>query len=141
MNGNARVRNLSNIAATSFTGALLGDLFWALALLIVLLFEFCEDFGLNFALIEMIAVIFYVVAMPVGIGGWLFVWGDNGPPYAWMETAAFTICFGLAFYGVIGVVVGALLGRKYRWRVSTRTMAIAFTIIILAIGLAVSFRV
>lgn len=53
-----------------------------------------------------------VLAAPVSVGGWLLVWGDNGPPYPWMATAAFNIAFGIFFYSALGALLGVLLLRR-----------------------------
>jgi hypothetical protein len=44
-----------------------------------------------------------IAALPIGIGGWFFVWGDNGPP-AWADGWTIHIVAGLALYGAIGAM-------------------------------------
>jgi hypothetical protein len=82
---------------------LTGQAIWALAVLLSLVLERWSPRWL-----DEFSTFVVVVAAPVTIGGWLFVWGDNGPPYEWIESLSFIITFGLAFYGIVGAIVGHL---------------------------------
>jgi hypothetical protein len=52
-----------------------------------------------------------LIAAPVPLGGWLLIWGDNGPPYVWIETVAFNVSFGLCFYALLGALAGLAVER------------------------------
>lgn len=130
--------------SAALSGALVGDFFWGLALLGAIVSEFLEPIGPNwlsrFDVYDTVGAIFLVIASPVAVGGWLFVWGDNGPPYRWLDTAEFAVIFGLIFYGIIGATAGVLLARKRQWRLSTRAILLIAGVIAVAIGLAVTLR-
>ena len=55
-------------------------------------------------------------AFPVVTGGYLFVWGDNGPPHIWLNSFAFNIAFGLCVYALLGAAIGLLIARGKRIR-------------------------
>lgn len=121
----------------TLAGALLGDLVWSFALLGTIFFEVLENYWP--ALVEagaLLNLLCGVIAFPVGLGGWFFVWGDNGPPYDWLSTAVFHFVFGLTFYALIGAVVGVLAARRRRWQLSTRTTLVAFGVIAVSMALA-----
>ena len=54
---------------------------------------------------------FSLIAVPIGILGWLLIWGDSGTP-PWAESISLHLVFGLCFYGVIGALIG--------WRIKVR---------------------
>jgi hypothetical protein len=127
------------------SGSLLGDFFWATALLGTVLLEYFEGFGPNWLrhsdVFDVVGTFLAIVALPVTIGGWLFIWGDNGPPYPWIEKAEFAVGFGLSFYAFLGALVGLLLARNRRWQLSVRGMLLIVSFIAIAIGTAVRFGV
>jgi len=57
-------------------------------------------------------LLFGVFAWPVTYVGWLALWGDNGPPFAWMESLVFIIASTVLIYAALGAIIGALLPRK-----------------------------
>ncbi|BBO34584.1 hypothetical protein [Lacipirellula parvula] len=58
-----------------------------------------------------------IAAMPIAIGGFLFVWGDGaGQPPPFMTTMWFNIVFGLILYGALGAMAGAIYGRLRKKR-------------------------
>jgi hypothetical protein len=78
---------------------------------------------------------FAIIAAPVALLGWLFIWGDNGPPHwLWLDTNAFHYVFGVCFYGLAGALVGLFINRR---RFSLRTLLIATTVVAVVLGLAV----
>jgi hypothetical protein len=53
-----------------------------------------------------------VAALPIAWGGWVFIWGDGpGQPPAFATTMWFTVVFGLALYGFLGAIAGAMVAR------------------------------
>jgi hypothetical protein len=75
-----------------------------------------------------------VAAVPIAIGGWFFVWGDNGPPYPWLDNMRFNVAANLVIYGILGGVVGYGVGGR---RFSVRALLIATTLVALGLGLLV----
>jgi hypothetical protein len=59
------------------------------------------------------AVISYcgIIAYPIGLGGWCFVWGDNGPPYALFDNMIFNIVVGAVWWGIVGMIIWLLAAR------------------------------
>ena len=58
--------------------------------------------------------LFGLIAAPAGLGGWLFIWGDNGPPYDWIDTWSFNIGFSAVLYGLLGDFSGWAVDRTNR---------------------------
>jgi hypothetical protein len=78
---------------------------------------------------------FAIIAAPVALLGWLFIWGDNGPPHRlWLDTNAFHYIFGVCFYGLVGALVGLFINHR---RFSLRTLLITTTLVAVLLGLAV----
>jgi hypothetical protein len=79
---------------------------------------------------------FAIIAAPVELLGWNFIWFDNGPPAGleWLASNAFVYAFGLCFYGLLGALVGLFINRR---RFSLRTLLIGTTLVSLFLGLAV----
>jgi len=73
-------------------------------------------------------------ALPIAVGGWFYIWGDNGPPYKWMDSAVLNIAFGLAFYALYGGLIGHIATRTRSRRFSLRTMLILMTLFALFLG-------
>jgi hypothetical protein len=73
-------------------------------------------------------------ALPIAVGGWLYIWGDNGPPYKWMDSAVLNIAFGLAFYALNGGIIGRIATRTRSRRFSLRTVLIVMTLFALLLG-------
>jgi hypothetical protein len=100
-----------------FVGAIIGDAFWGLALFGAYLFETHEqrfpDWFLQRDLADILGSICGVIAAPIPLGGWLLIWGDRGPPFAWFESLPFNIGFGLCFYASLGAIVGRLISRRF----------------------------
>ena len=103
-----------------FKGTLVAEFIWGLAWFGFYAFD---TFGASFPrwfeeldLADTLGSICAVVAAPVSIGGWLLVWGDKGPPFAWIENTAFNFVFGLCFYGVLGAAAGVLCAQLKRRR-------------------------
>lgn len=94
-------------------GAVAGILVWGLAVLGAWGFEAFEPWSpewfKNLDLPDTLGTICAVAAAPVPIGGWLFIWGDSGPPVRWISSWAFVIAFGVSSYGLLGSLTGVLI--------------------------------
>lgn len=106
-------------------GVALAELLWGLALFGAYFFEFVEPFFPQwldwFDIPDTLGSICAFIAVPVAAGGWLLVWGDNGPPYPWLESWQFHIAFGVMFYGLLGAIIGGITTRILRYRTTLRT--------------------
>jgi hypothetical protein len=51
-----------------------------------------------------------LASMPIGFGGWVYVWGDGGGP-AFALSIWFSVMVGLLLYGALGLAVGAIISR------------------------------
>ncbi len=78
---------------------------------------------------------FAIIAAPVELLGWNFIWFDNGPPAGleWLDSKAFLYAFGICFYGLVGALFALFINRR---RFSLRTLLIAMTLAALLLGLA-----
>lgn len=56
--------------------------------------------------------------LPVTLGGWLWVWGDEGPPYRCLESLWFNAIVGILVCSGTGVVL--VYAATFRRRASTR---------------------
>jgi hypothetical protein len=52
------------------------------------------------------------VAMPIALGGWLFIWGDGPQPPQFVNSRWFAFVTGLVIYGAIGALAGRLYQRR-----------------------------
>lgn len=58
-----------------------------------------------------------VASIPIGFGGWVYVWGDGpGQPPSWTGERWFSVAFGLLLYGALGAAVGMFSGRLRKRR-------------------------
>ncbi len=109
-------------------GAVVGDAVWGLAVLGAYLFEALESrfpaWFQNLDLPDTLGSICAVIAAPIAVGGWLFIWGDSGPPYQWIESITFNVGFGLCFYALVGVLVS-----KIGSRFSIRSLFVVMTLV------------
>ena len=56
-----------------------------------------------------------VIGLPIGLGGWLFIWGDNGPPL-FLENFFSQLVLGLILWFLVGLVLGFIykkIRKKY----------------------------
>ncbi len=83
---------------------------WLLAVSVSLLIEMLDDHLSLGVLPEAVQVVPFALAAPVNVVGWLFVWGDDGPPYPGMETWGFAMASSILLYAVLGASAGALIG-------------------------------
>jgi hypothetical protein len=60
------------------------------------------------------------VAAPVLFLGWALIWGDGPGRIKLVETATFTVIFGLCFYGLLGAVVAEIFRRFRRPRIEVQ---------------------
>jgi hypothetical protein len=105
-------------------GVVLAELIWAAAWLGMYFFEFIERFLPQwfdwFDIPDTLGSICAFIAAPVAIGGWLLVWGDNGPPYSWLESWQFHIAFGAMFYGILSAMIGGITTRILQYPTTPR---------------------
>jgi hypothetical protein len=111
-------------------GGIAGEFFWGLAILGAYFFEaFASSFPrwfLDLDLADILGSICAVIAAPIAIGGWLFIWGDGPQPPAWVKSIVFNVAFAVCFYGAVGALAGRFVagisyrqqqrGGKRRWR-------------------------
>ena len=97
-------------------GVIIGEAVWGLALFGAHAFDAYEHWFprwfLQLDLADTLGSMCMVIAAPVAVGGWLLIWGDNGPPYQWLESTAFNIGFGLCLYALLGAIVSHLISRR-----------------------------
>src|SRR5438093_586414 len=72
------------------------------------------------------------VAFPVPLLGWIYVWGDMGPPF--VEYPIFNILFGIFFYGLLGALIGYIANLTRKRQFSLREMMIVFTLTAILLG-------
>jgi len=95
-------------------GGLIADIIFLVCLLVSIFFEWLEDYSLggwnlnNF--LGMLRLIIGIIGMPVSGGGWLFIWGDNGPP-AFLANGILQIILGLVLWFIIGALIGFIVGK------------------------------
>jgi hypothetical protein len=95
-------------------GIVAGVAAWLLAFLGVTMLESFEGSLPNWMVVDAVGSICAVIAFPIMLGGWFFLWGDNGPPYAWMNSVWINVAVGITLCACIGVVVTKLI--VWRWR-------------------------
>ncbi|MCK9555927.1 hypothetical protein M0R36_08975 [bacterium] len=54
--------------------------------------------------------IFGLIGMPITIGGWMFIWGDNGPP-AFLHPVL-QLLLGWSFWFLVGALIGLIRNNK-----------------------------
>lgn len=59
-----------------------------------------------------------VLALPISLGGWFFVWGDNGPPSPLFESVLFNVLCGVILNASLGAVAFVLVDRFNKVRSS-----------------------
>jgi hypothetical protein len=77
-----------------------------------------------------------LAALPVGLGGWIWVWGDAGPPW-WAKGWAQHVAIGLIVFGTVGALGSSLFTRR---QFGLRALLIAMTLIVLVLGLAAAAK-
>ena len=90
-------------------GMVAGVAVWLVAFLSCLVLESFEAFVPDW--LGPLALVSGILAMPVMLGGWLFWWGDDGPPFPWLNGVWINVVAGITLCGCLGVVVAKLLGR------------------------------
>jgi hypothetical protein len=85
------------------------------------------------------STILSLLAAPLALGGWLYVWGDNGPPYAWIDSWSGVIAVGLGLYGTVGAAIGFIVAaaNPTPFRFSFRALLIGVTLYAIVLGLTV----
>jgi hypothetical protein len=119
-------------------GVFLGDALWLLA------FAFFFAVQSNWLprwltrshVIRTVAGYCGLFALPIPLGGWLYVWGDNGPPYEWIDSVAVNTALGILFYGLLGGLLGYVATLIRHHRFSIKAMLIVFTLVALLLGIA-----
>ena len=57
-----------------------------------------------------------VLALPISLGGYFFVWGDNGPPSKLFESVWFNVLCGVILNSSLGAVAFVLVDRFNKMR-------------------------
>jgi hypothetical protein len=117
-------------------GVLLSEIFWLLA------FTFCfaaQNGWLPRSLMRLEVVQTFdavcgLFALPIAVGGWLYVWGDTDPPYQWMNSPVINIALGILFYGLAGGLLGYLATLSKHRQFSLKAMLIVTTLFALLLG-------
>jgi hypothetical protein len=73
-----------------------------------------------------------LIAHPIGLGGWIWVWGDNGPPQ-WASGRTADVIVGLVASGVLGAF-GSSLFVRHRLRLSAALIVAAFLALVLVLS-------
>jgi len=109
-----RSSNSNRTMPAWLVGWFAGDVFWGLTLTGVYFFEAVSRWlGPTGDLFDTMGNICALIAAPVTIGGWLFIWGDNGPPYSWLGSWTFNISFGLILYGGLGALTATIASKCF----------------------------
>ncbi len=91
-------------------GALIGLAIWSVAIVGAETLDQVESsfpkWMRDLDLIDFVGSICMIVAYPIAVGGWALVWGDNGPPYAWIENYAINVIAGIMLAVSIGAAIG-----------------------------------
>jgi hypothetical protein len=74
-------------------------------------------------------------ALPIALGGWLYVWGDTDPPYHWMNSPVINIALGVLFYGLAGGLIGYLATLSNHRQFSLKSVVIVTTLFAVLLGL------
>ena len=61
---------------------------------------------------DTLGTVLIVAALPVAVGGWLFIWGDGPQPPPWVTSVPFNVAVGLILYGLLGGVIAIIYGRR-----------------------------
>ncbi len=67
-------------------------------------------------IIELLSSACAVLAVPFAIGGWFLIWGDNGPPYPFLDHAFVNILVGITLCTALCLCLSSLSGRVKRNR-------------------------
>jgi len=94
---------------TWLKGGLIADIISVICLLLFLFLEWLEDF-VNLSFLGILRLIIGVIGMPVSVGGWGLIWGDNGPP-AFLASGLLQVILGLILWFVIGAIIGFIVGK------------------------------
>src|SRR4051794_12645686 len=74
-----------------------------------------------------------IAAAPIPLLGWMYVWGDMGPP--WVEYPIFNIGFGILSYGLVGALIGYVFGFIRTRQFSLRDMLVVVTLLAVVLAL------
>lgn len=87
-------------------GAILGLAVWMLAYLVTAQYSAFPIWVQESSVFLTIHDACVIISAPVAMLGWLFVWGDHGPPYVWMQSGTFVTVTGLGMAAGIGALIG-----------------------------------
>lgn len=73
-----------------------------------------------------------LVAHPIELGGWIFVWGDNGPP-RWANGRAADVSVGLLASGILGAL-GSPLFVRHRLRLRVAVVVVTLFALVLVLS-------
>ncbi len=93
-------------AFVSLISAFVGLAVWVLAVVVVSQEVLVSVWGHESVAYSVGHLICTIIAAPIAALGWMFVWGDNGPPYSWMDSYAFNLSTSV----IISMAAGAAIG-------------------------------
>ena len=116
-------------------GMILGWAFWIAC---VAIFSIYNDYARKLvtkslrAILDFLMIGVGLVAHPIELGGWIFVWGDNGPP-RWASGRAADVTVGLLVSGILGALGSPLFARhRLRFRVATVVITLFAIVLVLS---------
>jgi len=74
------------------------------------------------------------VAAPIAVGGWLMIWGDNGPPFWWLDSPVFNLVFGACFYAFLGGSIALVFTRMSPAQVTAFKLFVFIAVVITILG-------
>jgi hypothetical protein len=118
-------------------GVFLGDALWLVAftLFFAIQYNWLPPWLLRSGFIRAVAGYCGFIALPIPLVGWSYVWGDNGPPYEWIDSVPVNIMLGLLFYALLGGLLGYVASLVRHRRFSVKAMLIVFTLVALLLAI------
>ncbi len=62
-------------------------------------------------IVSMFTTVCGILTAPVALGGWLFLWGDNGPPHPILNNVIFNVLCGITVNAAIGAILFTIIHR------------------------------
>ncbi|MEO0529638.1 MAG: hypothetical protein AAF266_03570 [Planctomycetota bacterium] len=97
-------------------GAMAGVAVWLAAFTVFALLFFTDilrslpDWLLESPFVGTVVNACVILSSPIAMGGWFFVWGDNGPPQRWMDNPALNYAIGITCCAMMGAAFGYTIG-------------------------------
>ncbi|MEX1028127.1 MAG: hypothetical protein WD049_09010 [Candidatus Paceibacterota bacterium] len=83
-------------------GVIVAEGVWGLAWL-ALIVQWLTDMTLP----DVFEIACMMIANPIAVGGWALIWGDNGPPYQWLESTLVNLVATFLLWGLVGFLIGS----------------------------------